>query len=91
MRQVSLVVVMFELTGGLECAPPPPPPYAIEPNSTALNTVVLKSFSPIYFLSSRCHPRYILPIMVSVIVSKWVGDAFGRDGIYDEQVCVCVL
>ncbi len=30
--------------------------------------------------------RYILPIMVSVIVSKWVGDAFGRDGIYDEQV-----
>ena len=24
--------------------------------------------------------------MVSVIVSKWVGDAFGRDGIYDEQV-----
>lgn len=44
---VSLVVVMFELTGGLE---------------------------------------YILPIMVSVIVSKWVGDAFGRDGIYDEQI-----
>jgi chloride channel 3/4/5 len=30
--------------------------------------------------------RYILPIMVSVIVSKWVGDAFGRDGIYDEQI-----
>ncbi len=36
--QVSLVVVMFELTGGLEYAPPS---SCIELNSIALNTVVL--------------------------------------------------
>jgi chloride channel 3/4/5 len=44
---ISLVVIMFELTGGLS---------------------------------------YILPIMVAAIVSKWVGDAFGRAGIYDEYI-----
>ena len=41
---VSLVVIMFELTGGLQ---------------------------------------YILPIMIAVMASKWVGDAFGR-----ESMCV---
>ena len=40
---VSLVVIMFELTGGL---------------------------------------NYILPIMVAVMISKWVGDAFMKDGMY---------
>lgn len=44
---VSLVVIMFELTGGLE---------------------------------------YILPIMVAIISSKWVGDAFGKGGVYDEYI-----
>ncbi|KAJ1926850.1 hypothetical protein IWQ60_003436 [Tieghemiomyces parasiticus] len=29
---------------------------------------------------------YVLPIMVSVMVSKWVGDAFGRDGIFDGLI-----
>jgi chloride channel 3/4/5 len=38
---VSLAVIMFELTGGLE---------------------------------------YILPVMIAVIISKWVGDAFGPEG-----------
>ena len=40
---VSLVVIMFELTGGLS---------------------------------------YIVPIMVAVLVSKWVGDAIIKDGMY---------
>uniref|UniRef100_A0A8C4R385 Chloride channel protein n=2 Tax=Eptatretus burgeri TaxID=7764 RepID=A0A8C4R385_EPTBU len=44
---VSLVVIMFELTGGLE---------------------------------------YIVPLMVAVMASKWVGDAFGREGIYDAHI-----
>eukprot|EP00736_Rhodelphis_marinus_P013749 Rmarinus@m.20293 len=44
---VSLVVIMFELTGGLD---------------------------------------YILPVMVGVLLSKWVGDALTRDGIYDEHI-----
>lgn len=40
---VSLVVIMFELTGGL---------------------------------------TYIVPIMVAVMISKWVGDALIKDGMY---------
>ncbi|KAL1923502.1 uncharacterized protein VTP21DRAFT_8482 [Calcarisporiella thermophila] len=41
---VSLVVIMFELTGAL---------------------------------------TYVLPIMIAVMISKWVGDAFGKESIYD--------
>lgn len=26
--------------------------------------------------------RYIVPLMAAVMASKWVGDAFGKDGIY---------
>ncbi|XP_018023320.1 H(+)/Cl(-) exchange transporter 5 isoform X2 [Hyalella azteca] len=44
---VSLVVIMFELTGGV---------------------------------------RYIVPLMAAVMASKWVGDAFGRMGIYDAHI-----
>ncbi|XP_077869292.1 H(+)/Cl(-) exchange transporter 4-like [Saccoglossus kowalevskii] len=44
---VSLVVIMFELTGGLQ---------------------------------------YIVPLMVAVMTAKWVGDAFGREGIYDGHI-----
>ncbi|XP_071490180.1 H(+)/Cl(-) exchange transporter 4-like [Diadema antillarum] len=44
---VSLVVIMFELTGGLV---------------------------------------YIVPLMVAVMVSKWVGDAFSKEGIYDGHI-----
>lgn len=44
---VALVVIMFELTGGV---------------------------------------RYIVPLMAAVMASKWVGDAFGRDGIYDAHI-----
>ncbi|KAK6975803.1 H(+)/Cl(-) exchange transporter 3-like isoform X1, partial [Biomphalaria glabrata] len=44
---ISLVVIMFELTGGLE---------------------------------------YIVPMMVAVMTSKWVGDAFNRDSIYDAHI-----
>lgn len=40
---VSLVVIMFELTGGL---------------------------------------TYIVPLMVAVMTSKWVGDALGKEGMY---------
>jgi len=40
---VSLVVIMFELTGGL---------------------------------------MYIVPLMVAVMMSKWVGDAFVKEGMY---------
>lgn len=40
---VALVVIMFELTGGV---------------------------------------RYIVPLMAAAMASKWVGDAFGKDGIY---------
>jgi len=45
---VSLVVIMFELTGGL---------------------------------------NYIIPIMVAVMVSKWVADAFIKDGMYPCAIC----
>ena len=46
---VSLVVIMFELTGGLE---------------------------------------YIVPLMAATMTSKWVADAFGREGIYEVSSCV---
>lgn len=44
---VSIVVIMFELTGAL---------------------------------------TYVLPIMIAVMISKWVGDAFGRRGIYETWI-----
>ena len=44
---VSIVVIMFELTGAL---------------------------------------TYVLPIMIAVMLSKWVGDAFGRRGIYESWI-----
>jgi len=44
---VSLVVIMFELTGGLQ---------------------------------------YIVPLMAAAMFSKWVGDAFGHEGIYDGHI-----
>lgn len=43
MYTVSLVVIMFEVTGGLQ---------------------------------------YIVPLMAAVMTSKWVGDAFGKEGLY---------
>ncbi|KAB5588673.1 Cl-channel protein [Ceratobasidium theobromae] len=46
---VSLVVIMFELTGALS---------------------------------------HVLPIMIAVMVSKWVGDAFGKEGIYDAWIAL---
>lgn len=46
---VSLVVIMFELTGGLE---------------------------------------YIVPLMAATMTSKWVADAFGREGIYEVKKTV---
>ena len=47
---VSLVVIMFELTGGL---------------------------------------MYIVPLMVAILISKWVGDAFGKEGMY--PLCLSLL
>ncbi|KAK2062850.1 voltage gated chloride channel [Colletotrichum caudatum] len=44
---VSIVVIMFELTGAL---------------------------------------TYVLPIMIAVMISKWVGDAFSRKGIYEAWI-----
>lgn len=44
---VSIIVIMFELTGAL---------------------------------------TYVLPIMVAVMISKWVGDAFGKRGIYESWI-----
>eukprot|EP00818_Percolomonas_sp_WS_P000806 CAMPEP_0117436132 /NCGR_PEP_ID=MMETSP0759-20121206/849_1 /TAXON_ID=63605 /ORGANISM="Percolomonas cosmopolitus, Strain WS" /LENGTH=898 /DNA_ID=CAMNT_0005227721 /DNA_START=251 /DNA_END=2947 /DNA_ORIENTATION=- len=44
---VSIVVIMFELTGGLE---------------------------------------YIVPLMLTVVVSKWVGDAFEKESIYEMYI-----
>jgi len=44
---VSLVVIMFELTGGLQ---------------------------------------YIVPLMAASMFSKWIGDAFGNEGIYDGHI-----
>ena len=39
-------------------------------------------------LKGRLHVkgRYIVPLMAAVMASKWVGDAFGRMGIYDAHV-----
>ena len=44
---VSLVVIMFELTGGV---------------------------------------RYIVPLMAAAMASKWVGDALGKQGVYDAHI-----
>lgn len=44
---VSIVVIMFELTGAL---------------------------------------TYVLPIMIAVMISKWIGDAFSRRGIYESWI-----
>ena len=44
---VSLVVIMYELTGGL---------------------------------------FYIVPLMVATMTAKWIGDAFGHEGIYDLHI-----
>ena len=44
---VSIVVIMFELTGAL---------------------------------------TYVLPIMIAVMISKWIGDAFGKRGIYETWI-----
>lgn len=44
---VSLVVIMFELTGGV---------------------------------------RYIVPLMAAAMASKWVGDALGKEGVYDAHI-----
>ncbi|KAG7162959.1 H(+)/Cl(-) exchange transporter 3-like 2 [Homarus americanus] len=30
--------------------------------------------------------RYIVPLMAAVMASKWIGDAFGREGIYDAHI-----
>ena len=49
---VSLVVIMFELTGGLV---------------------------------------YIVPLMVAVMVSKWVGDAFSKEGMYPLLSTLCCI
>lgn len=49
---VSLVVIMFELTGGL---------------------------------------TYIVPIMVAVMISKWVGDALVKNGMYLSQPALSLL
>ncbi|KAG9114915.1 hypothetical protein FRC07_007585 [Ceratobasidium sp. 392] len=46
---ISLVVIMFELTGALS---------------------------------------HVLPIMIAVMVSKWVGDVFGKEGIYDAWIAL---
>lgn len=46
---VSLVVIMFELTGALS---------------------------------------HVLPIMVSVMTAKWVGEAFGKEGIYAQWIAL---
>ena len=46
---MALVVIMFELTGGV---------------------------------------RYIVPLMAAAMASKWVGDAFGKDGIYDAHIAL---
>ncbi|KZP21056.1 Cl-channel protein [Athelia psychrophila] len=46
---ISLVVILFELTGALS---------------------------------------HVLPIMISVVISKWVADAFGKDGIYGVWIAM---
>ncbi|OCB86382.1 Cl-channel protein [Sanghuangporus baumii] len=46
---ISLVVILFELTGALS---------------------------------------HVLPIMISVMVSKWVADAFGKEGIYSRWIAL---
>lgn len=31
-------------------------------------------------------PQFIIPIMITVLMSKWVGDGLGGEGIYDELI-----
>ncbi|XP_046673790.1 H(+)/Cl(-) exchange transporter 5-like [Homalodisca vitripennis] len=30
--------------------------------------------------------RYIVPLMAAAMASKWVGDALGRQGVYDAHI-----
>jgi chloride channel 3/4/5 len=30
---------------------------------------------------------YIVPMMLAVVLSKWVGDAFGKGGMYPFNIC----
>lgn len=30
--------------------------------------------------------RYIVPLMAAVMASKWVGDALGKEGMYDAHI-----
>lgn len=32
--------------------------------------------------------RYIVPLMAAAMASKWVGDALGRQGIYDAHIAL---
>lgn len=32
--------------------------------------------------------RYIVPLMAAAMASKWVGDALGREGIYDAHIAL---
>lgn len=32
--------------------------------------------------------RYIVPLMVAAMASKWVGDALGKQGVYDAHICL---
>lgn len=33
-------------------------------------------------------PRYLVPVMLAVLISKWVADAFTRAGLYPFLLCV---
>jgi hypothetical protein len=35
--------------------------------------------------------QYIVPLMAAVMTSKWVGDAFGKDGMYPFSAMVYIL
>lgn len=30
--------------------------------------------------------RYIVPLMAAAMASKWVGDALGKEGVYDAHI-----
>jgi hypothetical protein len=40
------------------------------------------------FLQLTGAVSHVLPIMLSVMVSKWVGDAFGQEGIYASWIAL---
>ncbi|KAK5989066.1 H(+)/Cl(-) exchange transporter 5 [Cladobotryum mycophilum] len=66
-----------------------PGTYAIVGAAAALTGVTRMTVSIVVIMLELTGAiTYVLPIMVAVMISKWVGDAFSRRGIYESWIHV---